>query len=63
MAETYQEGVSLPFEGHVTKTQKWPNTEPQGVPETLDRFFGKLILFFTIPQRRQWLKLTKKGYF
>ena len=33
MAETYQEGVFSTFEGHMTKTEKRPNTEPQGVPE------------------------------
>ena len=36
MAETYQRGVFLTFEGHMTKTEKRPNTEPQGVPEALD---------------------------
>ena len=48
MAETEQEGVFLTFEGHMTKTEKRPNTEPQGVPEALDRFFGKLIQFSMI---------------
>ena len=63
MAETYQKGVFLTFEGHMTKTQKRPNTEPQGVPEALDRFFGKVIQFSTISKRRQWLKPTKKVCF
>ena len=36
MAETYQEGILLTFEGHMTKTEKRPNTEPQGIPEALD---------------------------
>ena len=45
IAETYQRGVFLVFEGHMTKTEKRPNTEPQGVPEALDRFFGKIIQF------------------
>ena len=48
MAETYQEGLLLSFEGHMTKTCKRVNTEPQGIPEALDRFFGKLIQCFTI---------------
>ena len=46
MAETYQ-GVFLPFEGHITKTRKHTTTEPQGIPEALDRFIGKLIQFLT----------------
>ena len=33
-----EEGMFLTLEGHITKTQKRPNTEPQGVPEALDRF-------------------------
>ena len=36
MAETFQKGLFLMFEGHTTKTEKRPNTEPQGVPEALD---------------------------
>ena len=36
MAETYQRGAFLTFEGFMTKTEKRPNTEPQGVPEALD---------------------------
>ena len=36
MAETYQRGVFLAVEAHMTKTEKRPNTEPQGVPEALD---------------------------
>ena len=36
MAETYQRGVFLTFEGRMTETEKQPNTEPQGVPEDLD---------------------------
>ena len=36
MAETYQRGVFLTFEGFMTKTEKGSNTEPQGVPEALD---------------------------
>ena len=36
MAETYQRGVFLTFEGLMTKTEKRPNTEPQGVPEALE---------------------------
>ena len=43
MAETYQEGVPLTFDAHMTKAEKLPDTEAQGVPEALDRFFGKLI--------------------
>ena len=45
MAETYQRGVFLTFEGLMTKTEKRPNTEPQGIPEALGRFSGKLIQF------------------
>ena len=37
MAEAYQRGVFLMFEGRMTKTEKRPKTEPQGVPEALDR--------------------------
>ena len=48
IAETYQRSIFLTFKGQTTKTQKWPNTEPQGVPEALDRFFRKLIQFSTI---------------
>ena len=36
MAETYQRGVFLTFEGLMTKTEKRPSTEPQGVPEAVD---------------------------
>ena len=32
LAVTYQRGVFLMFEGHRTKAEKWPNTEPQGSP-------------------------------
>ncbi len=48
IAETYQRGMLYTFEGHMTKTEKRPNTEPQGVPEALDRFFGKIIRFSII---------------
>ena len=63
LAETYQRGIFFTFEGHMIKTEKRSNTEPQGVPEALDRFFGKLIQFSTISKHRQWLKLTKEGRF
>ena len=33
------------------KTQKRPNTEPQGTPEADDRFFGKVIQFSTISMK------------
>ena len=46
-AETYQRSMFLTFKGQTTKTQKWPSTNPQGMPEALPRFFGKLILFST----------------
>ena len=46
----------LTFEDPNTKTQKRPNTEPQGVPEALDRFVGKVIRFSIISIGRQWLK-------
>ena len=36
LAETYQGGVFLTFEGHLTKTETRPHTEPQDVPEALD---------------------------
>ena len=36
MAEAYQRGVFLTLAGLMTKTEKRPNTEPQGVPEALD---------------------------
>ena len=36
MAEAYQRGVFLTFEGLMTKTEKRPSSEPQGVPEALD---------------------------
>ena len=35
MAETYQLGEFLTFEGRMTKTEKLPNTEPHGVPGAL----------------------------
>ena len=35
MVETIQKGVFLMFESPTTKTQKRPNTEPQGVPEAV----------------------------
>ena len=63
MPETSQKGVFLKFESPTTKTQKRPNTEPQGVPEALDRFFGKAIQFSIISMRRQWLKLITKVCF
>ena len=37
----------------MAETEKRPNTEPQGVPEALDRFFGKLIQFSTISIKKQ----------
>ena len=36
----------LTFKGFMIKTQKRPNTEPQGIPEADDRFFGKVIYSF-----------------
>ena len=51
MSGTYQEGMFLPFKGHMIKTQKRPNTEPQGVPEADDRLSGKLIQFSTISMK------------
>ena len=36
MAQTYQRGVFLTFEGYMAETEKRTNTEPQGVPEALD---------------------------
>ena len=63
MAETFQKGLFLMFEGHMTKTEKRPNTEPQGVPEALDRFFGKIIQFSITWMRRQWLKPIREGCF
>ena len=63
MTETEQEDVFLTFVGHMAKTEKRLNTEPQGVPEALDRFFGKLIQFSISAKRRQRLKLNKKMRF
>ena len=51
------------FESPTTKTQKRPNVEPQGVPEALDRFFGKIIQFSITWMRRQWLKPIREGCF
>ena len=45
MAEAYQQGVFLMFEGHMTKKQKRPHTKSQGIPETLNQFFAKLNQF------------------
>ena len=41
----------LTFKAYITKTQKRPNAEPQGVPETDDRLPGKLIQFSTISMK------------
>ena len=60
MGETYQEVVFLTFGGQMTKAQKRPNTEPQGVPEVLNRLFGKLLKFPRRWRGREELKLTKK---
>ena len=45
------------------KTQKWTNTEPQGLPEGLNRFFGKLLTFPRRWRGREELKPTKQGCF
>ena len=45
------------------KIQKRPNTEPQGVPEALTRFVGKLLKFPTPWRGREELEFTQKGYF
>ena len=63
MAETYREGVFLMLEGHMTETEKRPNTEPQGVPEALDRFFGKLLKFPGDLEVARSLNPTKMGCF
>ena len=37
------------------------NTEPQGIPEALNRFFGKLLKFPRRWRGREELEPTKKG--
>ena len=37
----------------MVETHKRPNTEPQGVPEALDGFVGKVVEFFIIWKLRQ----------
>ena len=40
------------FKCFMRKPQKRPNTEPQGIPEADDRFFGKLVHFYTISMKK-----------
>ena len=61
--ETFQKKLSLVFESPTTKTQKSLNTEPQGIPEALDRFFKKIIQFSTTSTHRLWLKPIREGCF
>ena len=63
IAETFQKAMFLVFESPKTKTQKLPNTEPQGVPEALERFGGKIIQFSITWMHRQWLKLIREECF
>ena len=63
MAETYQKAMFFSFKGYMIKTQKWPNTEPQGVPEALDGFVGKVVEFSTTWKCRECLGLTRKVCF
>ena len=45
------------------KPQKRRNTEPQGVPEALNGFVGKVVEFSTTWKRRESLEPTKKACF
>ena len=45
MTETDKVDVFLTFVGHMTKTEKRPNTEPQGIPEALDGMVRQQIEF------------------
>ena len=47
----------------MVETQKQSNTEPQGVPEALDGFVGKVVQFSTIWKCPQCLEPTKKVWF
>ena len=42
--------------------KKWQNKKPQGIPEALDRFSGKVMEFYTTSQHRQRLKPSKIVY-
>ena len=59
MAEAYQKAMFFRFKGYMIKTQNRSNTEPHGVPETLDRFVGKVVQFSIIWKRRQCLEPIK----
>ena len=53
MAETYQKAMFFRFRGYMIKTPNRSNTEPHGVPDSLDRFVGKVVQFSTTWKRRQ----------
>ena len=53
IAETYQTTMFFRFKGLMIETQKGSNAEPQGVPEALDGFVGKVVEFSTIWKCRQ----------